>query len=78
MWTIVRNLLDDDKSLPRYDPTFRGDSDTVFFTLSDDDNIPYYQGYVLDRDDALYDLWSWGAYYAGTTLLYIDGELCIG
>jgi hypothetical protein len=48
----------------------------VPFALHDDDNEPYYEGFA--HEDYLEDLWSWGAAYAGTTLLYSDGELVIG
>jgi len=46
------------------------------FALHDDDNEPYYEGYVKEED--LEDLFYWGAAYAGTTLLYVDGRLEIG
>lgn len=46
--------------------------------LIDDDGITYYDGSLRVSDDHLdevaNDLWDWGAWYAGTTRLRIDGE----
>lgn len=45
-----------------------------YFILYDDDGIPYYKGRAYDPEGSyyeedLYDLFSWGQRYAGTTYL---------
>jgi len=55
----------------------------VAFHLADDDGINYYIGTIesdsFDEESELYEyLWHWGATYAGTTALFINGGLVIG
>ena len=58
-------------------------TERVGFRLLDDDGILYYVGYI-ESDDAQDEsemfeyLFNYGAAYAGTTALEINGELVIG
>jgi hypothetical protein len=49
--------------------------------LIDDDKITYYDGTLRVADDdldvAVEDLHEWGAFYAGTTSIRVDGETVI-
>ncbi len=58
-------------------------TDRVGFRLLDDDKILYYVGYIESDDamdeTAMFDLlYNFGANYAGTVALEINGELVIG
>jgi hypothetical protein len=52
------------------------------FSLVDDDGITYYEGWMRGDEEGLAtmeeNLWQWGAWDAGTTLLRVDGEDVIG
>ncbi len=52
------------------------------FRLVDDDGITYYIGTLKGDEDGVAklenDLFDWGAYFAGTAALFVDGELVIG
>lgn len=49
--------------------------DPVLFRLSDDDRVIYYHGVCFpdsdEGDTALEELYRWGEYYAGTTILHL-------
>jgi hypothetical protein len=49
--------------------------------LIDDDRITYYDGTLrvadADLDEAVQDVHEWGAMYAGTTSIRVDGEVWI-
>lgn len=49
----------------------------VVFTLWDDDNELYFEC-AVPNEDLLEEAWNWGAWYAGTTMLKVGGELVIG
>ena len=52
------------------------------FKLSDDDGITYFIGTLKGDEDGVAEienvLYDWGLMFAGTTLIYVDGELVIG
>lgn len=54
-----------------------------WFHLIDDDGVIYYSGRIesdnADHEDTIFNrLYDWGAAYAGTTLLVVDGQAVIG
>ena len=51
------------------------DGKTHTFKLVDDDGVTYYTGSFVGDELSLFE---WGAAYAGTTELHVDGELSIG
>ena len=46
------------------------------FELVDDDGIVYYEGGGTGEFEE--QAWRWGAWFAGTTLLRVNGEVVIG
>lgn len=91
-WTIDKDHLADDVIPSIAGRTYgdvsklQGTVKGVKYNLIDDDGIKYYSGYFFTDDpdgvteEESYELWRWGAGYAGTVSLEFPGhpELDIG
>ena len=84
--TITKDLISSDQVNRRFEIGHYSEfdsSETIHqFMLSDDDGITYYLGTLKGDDDGIAEienvLFDWGLMFAGTALIFVDGELVIG